>query len=142
VSTTATVASTGRLYLMWIKHDTAQPEKRTVRMAMSFTKVTTQADGTTTRTPQVGLNADFDNVWHYAHGIDLLFERGYDLSLISAESRSSDTEGPTSIMVRPKADGINDFTYLNYNDWTTLRLALCRNVVNPGGLGSSAVTCP
>jgi hypothetical protein len=141
VSTGAS-ASVGRLYLMWVKHDLAAPAKRTVKMAISYTMVTRSAAGELTRTPQVGLVANFDNVWHYAYGIDLLFERGYDTNLVSSESRADDTAGPTGVMVRPKADGINDFTYANSDDWATMRLSLCRNVVNPGGMGPNAVTCP
>ena len=43
---------------------------------------------------------------------------------------------------RPKADGINDLLYVNYNDWETIRLGLCRNVVNPGGLITNPIQCP
>jgi hypothetical protein len=142
VDSAHTGGTTGRLYLMWIRHDAAAPAKRTVRMAMSYTRVTTLASGEQSKVPQVGLVADFDNVWHYAYGIDLLFEPGYDLHPISIESRASDNpEGPTRISVRPKPDGINDFTYINYDDWAQLRLGLCRNVVSPGGLVPPAVTC-
>jgi hypothetical protein len=132
----------GRLYVTWITHDTAAPAKRTVKMAMSYTKVTRLSTGELIRDPQVGLTANYDNVWLYSYGIDLLFEPGYDNNLISIQSRSSDTTGPTSIEVRPKADGINDFRYVNYDDWATLRRTLCRNVINPGGLGPNLVTCP
>jgi hypothetical protein len=142
VPTTSTSPSVGRLYVTWIKHDLESPGKRTVKMAFSFTKVTRTSTGALTRTPQVGLVADFDNTWHYAYGIDLLFEPGYDNNLIAIESRSSDVTGPTNVMVRPKADGINDFVYGNSNDWATLRVRLCRNVIDPGGLGPNAVTCP
>jgi hypothetical protein len=137
VPTTPASDITGRLYLMWIAHDSAHPAQRRVRMAMSYTKVTQQPSGELQKDPQVGLIADFDNMWHYAYGIDLLFERGYDTNLISMESLAGG-----GLSVRPKADGINDFRYINYDDWATLRLGLCRNVINPGGLGPNAVTCP
>jgi hypothetical protein len=88
-----------------------------------------------------GLISDFDNEWNYAFGIDLLYEAHYDQNLMSIEARSSPA-GAIGLSVRPKADGINDFEYSNYNDWAHLRLGLCRNVINPGGLGPRSVTCP
>lgn len=143
VPTTSTSDVNGRLYLMWIAHNTTQPAQRRVRMAMSYTKVTPLAIGHLLKVAQVGLIADFDNSWHYAYGIDLLFESGYDANLMSIESRASDNpEGPIGVSVRPKADGINHFRYVNYDDWATIRLGLCRNVINPAGLGPKAVTCP
>ena len=49
---------------------------------------------------------------------------------------------PFRIMFRPKADGINDFGYRNYNDWDILRVNVCKQVVNPKGTVSNPIKCP
>ena len=30
----------------------------------------------------------------------------------------------------------------DYNDWEVLRIGLCKNVVNPGGLVNNPIVCP
>ncbi len=136
----------GRFYLMYVSHDTDpsrsfKKQRRIVRMMMSYVKVTQTAGGDLQKTEKVGLDGSFDNVWHYAYGIDLLYESGIDTNLRyvrAAQGRDIHFQ----LWFRPKADGINDFTYINYNDWEVLRVGLCRNVVNPGGLVADPTVCP
>jgi hypothetical protein len=99
-------------------------------------------DGSLQREGKVGLNSPFDNVWYRGWGIDLLYEPGVDTNLRFANAiKSNNSENNFRLVFRPKADGINDFTYVNYNDWETLRPNLCRQVVNPGGLVENPVVC-
>ncbi|MGH3713015.1 MAG: hypothetical protein ACRDT4_06065 [Micromonosporaceae bacterium] len=61
-------------------------------------------------------------------------------SLHTVQSGNPDVAG--KVQFRPKADGIQDVTYVNYNDWQVRRVNLCRNVVNPGGLVTDPPDCP
>jgi hypothetical protein len=132
----------GRLYMTWTRRETTPPHGRRVRMAMTYTSVRTGPLGKPIRSERAGLTSDFDNQWTYAYGIDLFYEAAFRPRLMSIEARAKADGTPRELSVRPKADGINDFTYTNFNDWATLRVRLCRNVVNPGGLGPNRVRCP
>ncbi len=138
---------TGKLYLMYIRHDASADSyrgmRRQVRMLTSYVDVDTAADGSLTKTTKVGLEGPFDNVWLYAFGIDLLFEEGVDSNLRAVLSIAiNKPEVWAGIQFRPKADGISDMTMVDNNDWEIMRLSLCREVVNPGGLVSNPITCP
>lgn len=138
---------TGKLYLMYVKHDFNTADyrgmKRQVRMLTSFVKVDKATDGTLTKTTKVGLEGPFDNVWLFAFGIDLLFEEGVDSNLRAVLSVAIDKpEVWAGIQFRPKADGIADMTMVDHNDWEIMRLSLCHEVVNPGGLVSNPIVCP
>ncbi|MCI0400803.1 MAG: hypothetical protein L0Z68_05830 [Gammaproteobacteria bacterium] len=119
----------GRFYLMYISYDTDQnrgfrEKQRMVRMMMSYVKVTNTGGDGIQKIEMVGLDSPFDNVWMYAFGIDLLYESGIDKNLRAVlASAINKPESWTRILVRPKADGINNFTYTNYNDWEVLRIA-------------------
>ncbi len=138
----------GRFYLMYIAHDTRanvpfRQRNRRINMMTSYVRVQEQPDGSLTKSLRVGLEGPFDNVWLHAFGIDLFFEAGRDSNLRAVFSRSSDNpDQEFKIWFRPKADGINDFVMTDYNDWEVLRLGLCKNVVNPGGLVVNPITCP
>ncbi len=137
----------GKFYLLYVKHDTSdasfRARDRQVRMLTSYVKVEEQPDGSLSKTLKVGLEGPFDNVWLHAFGIDLFFEAGKDSNLRAVFSRSSDNPDYfAKLQFRPKADGINDFVMTDYNDWEVLRIGLCKNVVNPGGLLSNPITCP
>jgi hypothetical protein len=133
---------------MYIRHDTRtdvayRAMNREVRMLTSYVKMQKQPDGTFTGTLKVGLEGPFDNVWLYAFGIDLYFEAGIDTNLRSVLSIAIDKpEVWAGIQFRPKADGIADMTMVDNNDWETMRIGLCKNVVNPGGTVSNPITCP
>ena len=70
-----------------------------------------------------------DNTWYYARGLDLLFERGVDSNLRVAASTKLDSDPPVPpfVELRPKADGVVDFSYRNWNDWEAMGIGICRN---------------
>lgn len=104
-------------------------------MMISYVDVQESSDSTV-KTDRVGLNTYFDNVWRTAYGIDLLYEQGVDTNL-----RAVLSYGDTQIWFHPKADGINDATYGNHNDWPVLAHEVCAGVVNPGNTVSSPIRC-
>ncbi|MBI4510558.1 MAG: hypothetical protein HY698_13070 [Deltaproteobacteria bacterium] len=133
----------GRFYLMTVAHNAAEPEKTVVRMMFSYVKVTKNSDGTVARkVEKVGMAGPFDNVWYTNKGLDLLYENGVDTNLRAAVTLGEGSKKPLRVDFRPKADGIQDFTYVNYNDWQVLRVGVCRQVVNPGGLVPNPIKCP
>jgi Right handed beta helix region len=130
----------GRFYLMAIRHEA--PDARSVDVAISYTKVSETSPGIT-KEEKVGLNSLFDNTAYLAFGIDLLYEQGVDANLRSVTTVAiPKPKKLETVEFRPKADGINDFPYTNYDDWAYLRIGLCRQVIDPGGLGPKAVRCP
>jgi hypothetical protein len=133
----------GRFYLMTVAHNTVTPAESVVRWMFSYVKVTKNPDGTVaSMTEKVGLAGPFDNVWATAEGIDLLYENGVDINLRAALTLGEGTGAPYLVTFRPKADGIQDFQYVNYNDWQVLRVGLCQQVANPGGLVTNPIQCP
>jgi hypothetical protein len=123
----------GRLYLLY-----QQASDGMYRWMWSYMKVTKDASGNVvSKQGRVGLNTWFDNVWSGGKGLDFLYEPGVDTNL-----RSVSVEGAGEVVLRPKADGIQDFSYLNYNDWQVHRVGLCRQVVNPGGTVTNPIHCP
>lgn len=132
----STAAETpGRLYLAYAD------DQRVARWMMSYVKVTKNSDGSVTKAPKIGLAGPFDNVWAKVWGIDLYYESGKDTNLRALLSWAI-PKWDRDLQFRPKADGIQDFRYVNYDDWKVLRVNLCRNVVNPGGTVSGPPTCP
>lgn len=132
----------GRLYLMFVGRNAATPEYRVSFMMMSYVKVTT-AGGAIQKTEKVGLYAFFDNAWGYAYGLDLLYEPGVDTNLRAVLTLGDRLKTRSQLWLRPKADGINNFTYTDYNDWETLRIGLCRNLVaGAGTVPNPKIKCP
>jgi len=135
------VPDRGRLYMAYVKQSTtSNSAEKVVRLKMSYVKVTTNTDGTLSKEEKIGLDSPFDNVWFYGYGISLFYERGSDTNLRCVVT-SAKAEPQFQISFRPKADGIHDFTYVNYNDWDVMRLSLCKRVVSPGGLVSNPIGC-
>jgi hypothetical protein len=128
----------GRLYIVWSAYHEREP---VTQIMLSYVRVQPQQDGSLERTERIGLLSPFDNVWLYSYGSDLLFERTVDTNLRSVHAYATPKDR-FQVWFRPKADGINDFAYVDYNDWEYLRDGLCRNVVNPGGLVADPITCP
>ncbi len=123
------VSERGRLYVLY-----SDKTSGTAMMMMSYVQVDRSSGVGRER---VGLLAPFDNVWRTITGADLLFEPGADTNLRAVLAHGKTDE----LWFRPKADGISDFTYVNYNDWEVLRVNLCRGLVNPGGLVARPVRC-
>jgi hypothetical protein len=85
---------------------------------------------------------DHDNEWFYGKGVDLLFEDGVDSNLRGAIATALLSEGvpqPHKVVLRPKADGVADFTQRNWNDWEGLGVDLCRVLIGSVGGG---LNCP
>ncbi len=124
----------GRLYL-------AFPGKNgKFKMQKSYVEVTRLSSGALQRTERIGLEAFFDNSWHGGYGIDLFYRDwgvNADTNLRAATARENGESFFT-----PKADGIHDFEFTNYNDWETIRDGLCQSVNNPGGTVANPVPCP
>jgi hypothetical protein len=83
-----------------------------------------------------------DNDWFLGNGVALLFEDGVDSNLRAAIATALVEKGipqPHKVVLRPKADGIADFTQRNWNDWEGLGVDLCRVLV--GSVGGN-LKCP
>ena len=123
----------GRLYFLYQRANDSM-----YRWMWSYTKVTKDTAGNVlSKQGRIGLDTWFDNVWLGGSGLDFLYEAGVDTNL-----RSVSAVGTGVVELRPKADGIQNFSYLNYNDWQVHRVGLCRQVVNPGDTVSNPINCP
>jgi hypothetical protein len=92
---------------------------------------------------KVGLAAGFDSGWARAYGIDLWHAPGENnLRAVWSLSPTTSAGNGTRLLFYPRADGINDFEQVNYDDWQALRYAICKNVVNPWGNASNPIACP
>ncbi len=71
-----------------------------------------------------------------------VFQDGVDSNLRAAIATAlvvKDVPQPYTVVLRPKADGIADFTQRNWNDWEGLGVDLCR-VLN--GSVNGSLKCP
>ncbi|MSU34361.1 MAG: hypothetical protein EXS36_04495 [Pedosphaera sp.] len=127
----------GRFYLLYVADGSWM-----MQWMMSYVKVIRNADGSVTKAEKVGLEGPFDNVWAVAAGVDLLYEEGVDTNLRAVTTGMPTDTGLGAVWMRPKADGIQDFNLLNYNDWQVLRVGICQQLVNPGGTVSNPIKCP
>ncbi len=127
----------GRLHLFSIRR--ASNGRSIIRDRMLIAK--RDANGV----PQLsmGLDSDHQNSWLYGYGVALLFEPGVDTNLRALFARKhledDGTESANHVELRPKADGIIDFDQRNWNDWSVLRVDLCRTLV---GSVSGSIHCP
>ena len=115
------IESPGRLYFYYINHSyDGLKFEGAAKMMMSYVKVLTNADGTISKQDKIGLDSYVTNVSFYAYAFSVFYDREHDKNLRAAYSIGY---GPTKYRVFfwPKADGINDFTYQNYNDWEVIR---------------------
>lgn len=91
---------------------------------------------------RVGLGSGFDSIWARGYGLDAWHDP-QDGNLRALWSMSPTLgAGKGQLMFYPRADGINDFPQINYDDWSVLRWAVCKNLVNPTGSVSSPIACP
>jgi hypothetical protein len=128
----ALAVANSRLYVAF-----RQRTSHIARLLMSYTKV--ESDGS--RRQLVGLLSDFDNSWATIQGADLLFEQGIDTNLRALLTHGKERKTAYQLWFYPKADGIQDYRYVNYDDWQVLGINLCREVVNPGGAVSNPIKC-
>ncbi len=111
--------SVDRLYVAYVEKGEDQGENP-VRWSISYVG----GSGSL----QIGLDGYFDNVWHYANGIDFL--PGREAKLISAETLRFSYGSPSweKVFVRPHADGIVDREYGDSDDWTILKFGVCQTL--------------
>jgi len=94
---------------------------------------------------KVGLNAYYDNVWWAAYGLELLPD--YDKSgsfFALAAITSGKPEVDKQVWIRPRSDGLLDYTYSNRDDWAIMGSQLCRLLREPVGILAPApqISCP
>lgn len=89
----------------------------------------------------IGLAAGFDSDWSYGYGMDAWHDP-QDSNLRAVWAMSPELKGGDGrLNFFPRADGINDFPLLNYDDWSVLSWSICNNVVNPTGSVPSPIIC-
>ena len=93
------------------------------------------------RRRRVGLKGDFSNTWATIQGADLFYERRVDRNLRAVLTHAVGRDTEYEVWLYPKADGWQDYRYVNYDDWEVLRVNLCREVVDPGDTVSNPIRC-
>lgn len=86
----------------------------------------------------LGQLSGFDSGWSNGYGADAWFDQAVDDNLRVAWTFAGG-EHAHQVVFYPRADGINDFPLVNYNDWQMLRFAICKNLA---AQQASPVTCP
>ncbi|HTJ46163.1 MAG TPA: hypothetical protein VL463_28860 [Kofleriaceae bacterium] len=90
-------------------------------------------------------SAFYDNEWMDVFGIDLLFDPAFDDDLRAAFAVGGDPDRHGSdyqhLRFDPKADGITDFTYTDYDDWRTMRTGICATIEHDSSV-TDPVICP
>jgi hypothetical protein len=125
----------GRLYVVYRERGT-----RRAKLLISFVKVSLTG-GTLERRRRVGLKGDFSNTWATIQGADLFYERHVDTNLRAVLTHAVGRDTEYEVWLYPKADGWQDYRYVNYDDWEVLRVNLCREVVDPGDTVSNPIRC-
>lgn len=114
-----------RLYVLYIEmgpSDPSHPSPNPVRMAMSYVDPNSGI-------LRIGLDSFFDNVWSFAHGIDLL--QPGEIGLRAAETYVIKKAGPwNEVYFRPHADGMADRPYGDHDDWKLLGWGACTTLAN------------
>jgi len=126
----------GRLYLIY-DHMDSHP-----RMMFSYVDKINFPEGR----EFIGLRAYFDNAWTTSSTSSIYYDTkggASRLRYLSAKAIENEEGQVTSyeIIMRPKADGIQDAKYYGTNDWETLGAKFCDAVVNPDGLVSNPIRC-
>jgi hypothetical protein len=81
------------------------------------------------------VDEDHDNVWYYGNGIDALFEPEFDSNTrvaIATALVQKDVPQPHILELRPKADGVLDFSQRNWNDWEGIGADICLTLKSAG----------
>jgi hypothetical protein len=125
----------GRLYIVYRERET-----RRARLLTSYVKVTLTGQ-TLERRVRVGLLGDLSNKWATIQGADLFYERLRDTNLRAVLTHAVGRDSEYEVWLYPKADGWQDYRYVNYDDWEVLRVNVCREVVDPGDTVSNPIRC-
>lgn len=125
----------GRLYLVY-DHTSGHP-----RMMFTYVDTRVEEDGA----ERLGLWAQFDNSSLISNAISIMADpRSSPVRLrgIFVREQYDDEGNPEhSLVVRPKADGIQDADFWGTNDWETITKNLCVVVVDPDGSVEDPVPC-
>lgn len=81
------------------------------------------------------VDEDHDNVWYYGNGVDTLFEPEFDSNTrvaIATALVEKNVPQPHVLELRPKADGVLDFSQKNWNDWEGIDADICRTLKSAG----------
>jgi hypothetical protein len=81
------------------------------------------------------VDEDHDNVWYYGNGVDAVFEPEFDSNTRVAVATALVEKGvpqPHVVELRPKADGVLDFSQKNWNDWEGIDADICRTLKSAG----------
>jgi hypothetical protein len=81
------------------------------------------------------VDEDHDNVWYYGNGVDALFEPEFDSNTRVAVATAlivKNVPQPHVLELRPKADGVLDFSQRNWNDWQGIDADICRTLKSGG----------
>jgi hypothetical protein len=112
-----------RLYVLYseLGQSDTHPVPHPMRMAMS----TVGASGAL----RIGVDAYYDNVWGYAHGIDLL--QPGEIALRAAEThviKPLPGDEWNQVWFRPHSDGMAGPPYGNHDDWRMLGWGICASL--------------
>ena len=94
-----------------------------------------------TNSVRIGLKSPFDNVWFGGSAIDATASPSTGVPQLWTLQTFETSKG-AQLLFRPRADGIVNLKYQNYDDWNAVAWGLCNAVVNPGGTQSSPIHCP
>lgn len=75
--------------------------------------------------------SDHDNSWARGRGVDLMFEPGVDSNLralIAPSDIGANGIELLDLQLRPRADGISDYVFRNYDEWEYMGIDLCRTL--------------
>jgi Metallo-peptidase family M12B Reprolysin-like len=125
----------GDLYVVYRQRDTRKARLLTSYMQVSLSGRTLE------RRLRVGLEGNLSNSWATIQGADLFYERHRDTNVRAVLTHAVGRTTEYEVWLYPKADGWQDYRYVNYNDWEVLRVNLCREVVDPGGTISNPIRC-
>jgi hypothetical protein len=125
----------GRMYIVY-----RQRETRAARLLTSYVQVS-PSGRMLARRLRVGLEGDLSNTWATIQGADLFYERHRDTNIRAVLTHGLGRESEYEVWLYPKADGWQNYRYVNYDDWEVLGINLCREVVNPGGTISNPIRC-
>lgn len=90
---------------------------------------------------RIGLQSPFDNVWFGGSAIDATASPSTGVPQLWTLQTFATSKGG-QLLFRPRADGIVNLKYQNYDDWNAVAWGLCNAVVNPGGTQSNPIHCP
>jgi hypothetical protein len=90
---------------------------------------------------RIGLQSPFDSYWFGGLAIDATASPSTGVPQLWTLQTFENSKGK-QLLFYPRADGIVNLKYQNYDDWNAVGWGLCNAVVNPGGTQSNPIHCP